>query len=469
MIKITSLEQKIFDLLIETRTINNLNITFRVAGGWVRDKLLGYESNDIDIALDKIMGKDFVQILHNHLIEKKIESHGFGVIKKNPEQSKHLETATIKLFGLWIDFVNLRGEEYTTNSRIPTQIIGTPEQDSFRRDFTVNSLFYNINEKKVEDFTKKGMEDLKNKIIRTPLEPKQTFLDDPLRILRGFRFSARYDYLIEKKAYEFICKDKEIKMSFLNKISKERIGKEFEANFMSVIAVKPFKFIDYLFESGFLSIILQIEDKDKVFCGYLLAKKMDDCKVSFKNEFLYYFTENKDKMEINYLFSLTYLALITFPFFDFDLKYLILKNNFCHNFICKNLKMKKKAGDFSTKLLICLKELEKLYLEKRLNLEELALWQRKSKSLWRLVDKIFFNIIYSKNKHGNYVDLNEFFQKNNLSTFFKIKPLLNGKEVKTIFNIQGEQIKEKLQEILIWQIYNPLFPKEAYIKTLKIN
>lgn len=467
MIKITSLEQKIFDLLLETLTLNKLNITFRVAGGWVRDKLLGYESNDIDIALDTVMGKDFVKILHNHLIELNIESHGFGVIKKNAEQSKHLETATIQIYGLWIDFVNLRGEEYTNNSRIPTQIIGTPEQDAFRRDFTINSLFYNINEKKIEDFTKNGMIDLKNKIIRTPLCPRQTFLDDPLRILRGFRFSSRYDYKIEDKAYDYICKDKEIKMSFIQKISKERIGKEYEANFSTDISVNPFKFIDYLYKSNFLNLILEVDNKEKVNEGYLLAHKLNVFKGTFKDEFMYYFTENKDKMEIKYLLSMAYLSLLTSPFFDFNIKYLILKNNFCHCFIMNKLKLKRKAADFATNLLISLKELEKMYLEKRLNLKELAFWQRKSKSLWRLADKIFFKILYSPEKHGKYIDLNEYFQKNNLLTFFKTKHLLNGQEVKKNFKVKGKDIKEKMEEILIWQLYNPLLKKEDYIKTFQ--
>ncbi|MCP4483747.1 MAG: CCA tRNA nucleotidyltransferase [Flavobacteriaceae bacterium] len=72
--------------------------------------------------------------------------------------------------------------------------MGTPKEDAFRRDFTVNSLFFNINTEKIEDFTSKGLEDMQNKIMRTPLDPYQTFIDDPLRILRGFRFASRLDF-----------------------------------------------------------------------------------------------------------------------------------------------------------------------------------------------------------------------------------------------------------------------------------
>lgn len=83
----------------------------------------------------------------------------------------------MKIRGLWVDLVNLRSEEYAHNSRIPTMTFGTPEQDALRRDFTINSLFYNINEGLVEDLTGRGIADMKQGIIRTPLPPRETFLD----------------------------------------------------------------------------------------------------------------------------------------------------------------------------------------------------------------------------------------------------------------------------------------------------
>jgi Poly A polymerase head domain len=115
------------------------------------------------------------------------EKSGMGVIAANPDQSKHLETATLKLHGLSIDMVHLRNEKYTEESRIPMIEVGTPAEDAERRDFTINSLFYNVNSQKVEDFTGKGLEDLKNGIIRTPLDPRITFLDGELQILHQHR------------------------------------------------------------------------------------------------------------------------------------------------------------------------------------------------------------------------------------------------------------------------------------------
>jgi len=156
---------------------------------------MGRESDDIDIALDDMYGEDFAQMIDKHMHNGKETGH-FGVIKANSAQSKHLETATIRVDGIEIDLVNLRSESYSEDSRVPTIEIGTPKDDAYRRDLTINSLFYNINDSKVEDFTESGLKDLKNKIVRTPLEPLQTFLDDPLRVLRTIRFANRFEFTI---------------------------------------------------------------------------------------------------------------------------------------------------------------------------------------------------------------------------------------------------------------------------------
>jgi len=113
-----------------------------------------------------------------------------------------LETATIRVHGIFIDLVNLRSEKYTEDSRVPIAEIGTPEEDAYRRDLTINAMFYNINKNEVEDFTKQGVNDLKHGVIRTPLEPLQTFMDDPLRVLRTIRFATRFDFKIVDEIYE---------------------------------------------------------------------------------------------------------------------------------------------------------------------------------------------------------------------------------------------------------------------------
>jgi len=171
---------------------------------------LGKESNDIDIALDNMHGEEFAKLIKETIPGCK----GFGVIKKNSEKSKHLETATIQIHGQWIDLVNLRSEKYTEDSRVPIIDIGTPEEDAYRRDLTINALFYNINEDKLEDFTKQGISDLQNGIIRTPLEPLKTFTDDPLRVLRTVRFAVRFGFKILPEII-MAAKNKDVLVFFL--------------------------------------------------------------------------------------------------------------------------------------------------------------------------------------------------------------------------------------------------------------
>ncbi len=117
-----------------------------------------------------------------------------GIISRNPEKSKHLETATMRVGSFWIDFVNLRTEAYTEGSRIPSMGIGGPEEDALRRDLTINALFYNVNTGEVEDYSGRGLEDMRDGVIRTPLPALTTLLDDPLRVLRAVRFASRLDF-----------------------------------------------------------------------------------------------------------------------------------------------------------------------------------------------------------------------------------------------------------------------------------
>jgi len=144
-IELTSDEKRLFEVLLDIVHENELTTTLRVAGGWVRDKLLHRPNHDIDIALDNMMGLQFATLANAYLEKHSMEHKEIAVIQANPEQSKHLETARIKLLGFEIDLVNLRSECYAESSRIPTIALGTPLEDAQRRDLTINALFYNIN------------------------------------------------------------------------------------------------------------------------------------------------------------------------------------------------------------------------------------------------------------------------------------------------------------------------------------
>lgn len=198
-------EEEICNLLLETtRHIAKQYpelppVCLRVAGGWVRDKLLGLDSHDMDIAIDTMKGEQFAQHLKEYMVSQGHHMGTIATIQVNPEKSKHLETATGKVLDHDLDFVHLRTEIYEDHSRNPIVEFGSPLEDALRRDITINALFYNLHSRQVEDFTKKGLDDLKNGVIRTPLPPRQTFLDDPLRLLRVIRFATRFGFRVDSE------------------------------------------------------------------------------------------------------------------------------------------------------------------------------------------------------------------------------------------------------------------------------
>lgn len=208
-------------------------LVLRWAGGWVRDKLLGIDTQDIDVAINCMTGEELGRqlgvfcknpaVIRKHSITKS-DLGTLHTIKANPEKSKNLATATCRIFGADVDFVNLRKETYTADSRNPQIEFGTAAEDAFRRDATVNALFYNLHTGEVEDFVG-GVPDLRAGLIRTPLEPLQTFTDDPLRVLRLIRFASRLGFSIDRDT-ERVMSDSQVLRSLKIKISRERVGIE---------------------------------------------------------------------------------------------------------------------------------------------------------------------------------------------------------------------------------------------------
>ncbi|KAK0374157.1 poly A polymerase head domain-containing protein [Colletotrichum melonis] len=240
-LSLTSKEQQLRDLLVDVAAFidgagrSPEPLVLRWAGGWVRDKLLGIESHDIDTAINAMTGYAFSLELRDYCaLEEHTKKHNIGPddmgslhrIAANPDKSKHLETATTRMFGLDVDFVNLRKETYTQDSRNPTMEFGTAEEDALRRDATINALFYNLHTGLVEDLTG-GLADMKSRLIRTPMEPFQTFTDDPLRVLRLLRFASRLDFSIDPAATAVMA-DPQVLNALKLKISRERVGVEME-------------------------------------------------------------------------------------------------------------------------------------------------------------------------------------------------------------------------------------------------
>ena len=248
-IQLTPQEQQIFQTLLDINNKLKLGVTFRVAGGWVRDKLLGVASDDIDIALDKMTGQQFVNKAEEYLRlvpNAPINMDSAYVVKQNPDKSKHLETTALDIGGLKIDFVNLRDETYG-DSRVPTmKLSDNPAVDAQRRDLTINSMFYNVNTNQVEDYVG-GLEDIKTMTLRTPLDPTKTFMDDPLRMLRVFRFFSRYPNAKVAPETMKAMSSPEVHDAYRKKVSPERAGPEI---LKMLGAERPAEAIRALFATG---------------------------------------------------------------------------------------------------------------------------------------------------------------------------------------------------------------------------
>lgn len=240
-IELNAREAQLKDLLLSVAAAINptdktpARLTLRWAGGWVRDKLLGIETHDIDVAIDSMTGLAFAEKIREYCDRPGYASrHGMhpddiGNLHKiavNPEKSKNLETTTVKILDFDVDFVNLRTESYAEDSRNPIVRFGTVKEDALRRDATINALFYNLHTDQVEDFTG-GLADLGARLIRTPLEPLQTFMDDPLRVVRLVRFASRLNFNIDPET-RVAMGDSRVLRALKVKISRERVGIELE-------------------------------------------------------------------------------------------------------------------------------------------------------------------------------------------------------------------------------------------------
>lgn len=229
-IKLTKDEKELFDILRSTIKVVSPNTTLRAAGGWVRDKILEKTSDDIDFMVDNVSGEAIAKLIASHL-----KISGPHVVEANPDASKHLETAGMKIpvssgYVFDLDFAMARQEVYNDTSRIPEIKPATPKEDAFRRDLTINSLFYNIMTGEIEDFTGKGLKDLEDNVMRTPENPLKTFQDDPLRIFRVIRFVARYNGKLDPETLSAMS-DPSLRDAIQTKVKKERIQQELVKTF----------------------------------------------------------------------------------------------------------------------------------------------------------------------------------------------------------------------------------------------
>ena len=223
------------------KTISNIaeskRISAYVIGGYVRDLFLSRESKDIDIV---VTGSGIEMALE---VAKTLGNLKVTVFK-------NFGTAMLKYRDLEIEFVGARKESYNRNSRKPVVEDGTLEDDQNRRDFTINALALSLNKKNYGELLDpfNGLEDLKHKLIKTPLDPEITFSDDPLRMMRAIRFATQLNFSIEERTFNGIKTTKER----ISIVSKERITDELNKIILADRPSTGFKLLD---KSGLLEII----------------------------------------------------------------------------------------------------------------------------------------------------------------------------------------------------------------------
>jgi len=232
------LNDKIFETL--SSIVTSENVQAYVIGGWVRDCILQREHTDKDI--------DIV------VIGSGIEIAQKAARKINPRIKvsvfKNFGTAMFRSHEYEIEFVGARKESYNRASRKPVVEDGTLEDDQKRRDFTINTLAISLNRETYGTFLDPfgGIDDLKKKVIRTPLEPDKTFSDDPLRMMRAIRFATQLNFTIDETTFNSIKENAErIKI-----VSSERIVTELNKIIMCTHPSKGFLLLE---KAGLLKII----------------------------------------------------------------------------------------------------------------------------------------------------------------------------------------------------------------------
>ncbi|MEO9146249.1 MAG: HD domain-containing protein [Ginsengibacter sp.] len=255
-INCTEEESFVFQQISEAA--EELDMPVFLIGGFVRDKILNRVTKDADI----VCIGDGIK-----LAEKTSQK-----FSPQPQVSffKNFGTAQIKIFlnktkgtshlsplengrsevAFEIEFVGARKESYSRDSRKPEVLPGTIEEDRMRRDFTINTLAVSLNR---NDFGKlidplDGLTDIENKIIRTPLAPDQTFIDDPLRMMRAIRFATQLNFTIFPETFDAIKQN----AGRIKIVSGERIIDEINK---IVMTPKPSVGFDLLYKSGLLRII----------------------------------------------------------------------------------------------------------------------------------------------------------------------------------------------------------------------
>lgn len=437
------------------------------------------------------MGEKFAEKLISYLKTKNIAASSCGVIHSNPDRSKHLETATLAIFGQYIDFVNLRAETYASDSRIPDSVaFGTPLEDALRRDITINSMFWNIHTEEVEDFTGHGLVDIENGIIRTPLAPRDTLLDDPLRLLRVIRFATRFQYAIVPELMEAM-RDPIVLASLKEKVSRERIGIEVDKILHDRYGLQGMFLINQV---GVFNTIFGCQDLCKLDASEYVNTSFEGTNslLSAFAKIVYY---NSDWSREELRLGLLACGMIPCS----GQKYTIKKTNnnsqtngakedfLVHAIVRDCLKLSNKDISSVGSVLNHLDRIDQLLTDSSRDHDPIMIGiiLKDIGIEWKLAFALATVRLFWLNGCNSDEELvvREYLTKLSdlllyidgigLSDAWQMKPLLTGQEVQQLLNIKpGQIIGKKLNELLDWQYKNPSASKDQaidFMKTLDIQ
>lgn len=507
----------------------------RITGGWVRDKLLGRPCHDLDVAINCNSGGAFAEGLNNyiadHTDELGLEPKSIHKIERNPEKSKNLETATTKLYDLEVDFVTLRKddklarEEFTPldQTRKPEHandtdaVLAKAREDAYLRDATLNAIFYNLNKQVVEDFTGRGIQDLQDGRLRTPLQPIQTFTEDPLRVIRFLRFASTFGFAIGQEELEAM-RDPVVRQGLQGKISKERVGMEVVK---ALTSTRPHVFVDYLDQANLFDTVCHLQPNEVVDstnpvpppnlrqslnvvhflltqprAAFLIDKLKSSPNSPKTHQFQFYF----------------WLAVLLNPWEGFALK--DLPESATHRIVQRVIKLSANDGrtvskmhftriqDLSEPPFTAMATQAETTLDASsspVSRKEMGLFIRKCGAQWDLVllyglFKDLLDIVLAAEAAGaggqdpiaaatagNSPEFDAVFSKyesivaqvqtQNLANAWQLKPLLNGREMSTLYDAKGGQwMSGLIKHIIEYQLENPEATKDQaseYLLTVK--
>ncbi|KAI9484763.1 hypothetical protein BDB00DRAFT_774307 [Zychaea mexicana] len=427
-----------------------------------------------------MMGYEFAQYVNKYLKINGFPTRSIAKIDSNPAKSKHLETATTKLFDQEVDFANLRTEVYEENSRIPSTIaFGTPTDDAHRRDITINSLFYNVNTKRVEDFTEKGLYDLQHGLVRTPLEPFETFRDDPLRVLRCVRFASRFNFELVPELVESV-KNETIRDALDSKISRERIGIELEK---MMTGPSPLYAVQMLHQLGLYNLVFAQPTT-------IISGTVGDSSLAVRAVGAVQWLSNQKMEKLRPQSAderrLLYLNSSLLPFLGVSAEFKRRSTPAVHLVLRDSIKFSNYDMNGSTTLFRGVPMFQEAVNQNDISRSELGMIIREMGSLWEVALKLSLvkelleahsavpwekpelNQVTESDVCVKYQNLLEKAETYGITKCYQWKTMLDGKKVASVLGIRpGPGMAPLLQQTMIWQLEHPEGTEEECREMIK--